>query len=152
MTIPNPTYYCQPIFKIGSTQYEITDGDWNFDPELNKVDSTTSFAPAYTLGNLVFEITIKTKDGVLAALAIKGTEHTDATLTFQKSVIAGPQGVQGYANPAGVLGYKISNSRVTSATKWSAGADKKEAEYTITFQAARKSSDNTDPTITQVVA
>lgn len=142
-----PVYYCSPEFKVGTTSYDITDGTHVWDPEQNEVQSTTSFYPMHTHGNVKAEIKIKTKNATLAALCSKGAELTDVSLTWKRAVTA-PAGPQGYAAPTGTLEFKITNAHVTAAPEYSGASDKKESEYSITLTAARKYSDNSEPVVT----
>jgi hypothetical protein len=147
-----PVYRISPALSVNAISYDITEGTWKFDPELHEILSTTSFFSAFTLGNLKASFTIKTHDSALADLYFKGAEATDVLLTYKKAPLAPDAEMENHTFAAGTVGWKLSNCRVTEGVDQPGTADKKPGEYTITFAAARKSSDNSDPTITKITA
>lgn len=144
-----PVYITAPIFKINGTAYDIVDGNWKFDPEGNKIDTTSSFFPDYTMGNCMVSFVIKSNDARIPRTYYKWTEATNVELIFRRSGrLPGAETTPAdYTFATGTTTYKITNCRITDAPDISGGADKKQSEFSMTFTAARKS-DGTDPVVT----
>jgi hypothetical protein len=147
-------YICAPSLKIGATTYEIVDGSYKFDPEMHKIDVASSFFTQYTMGNAKVTITVKTNDFLLAKLCHKGTEHTDVELIFKRNgLLPGAAATPAaYTFAVGTNAFKISNARVVEGLDIGGDSSKKPSEFTITFEATRKTADNADPTVTVTFA
>lgn len=133
-----------------ATISDVIDAEWNFDPEMNEHWNGASVYPRFTIGNHKVNLKVKTSDVQGFTKFIKGMEVTDAEIKFKSPItVYGLSGNQASMTQAStVRGFKISTTRVVEAVKVSNGADKKPAEFEVTFQAAVKESDGSDPSIT----
>jgi len=143
-----PVYVCAPTLKINGTEYDCHDATFKFDPDINQIDTNASFFPSFTMGNAKASISIKTHDHNLAKAYFKGKEAVDVELVFKRSQTVPGNTPAAFTFAVGTASFKISNCRVTEGVELGGAADKKQSEFPITFMAARKAADGSDPTIT----